>query len=151
MHARDDDVECRKHVVSLVESSILVDVNLDAAENTKWWCSSICFGGKLTVDALDFVQLPDEALSRESVRDGEVGRVIGHDDVLVPQRTRRMRHLDDRTAAVGPERVRVTVTLQRASQRITSGSKRLRLRFQLPEIVGDLARQRLQDASMGRG
>src|SRR5215217_6185420 len=144
MHARDADVASRKHVVSLIESSILVDVNLDTAENTKWWRSSICFGGKLTVDALDFFQLPDEALSRESVRDGEVGRVIGHDAVLVPQRTRRMRHLHDRTSAVGPERVRVTVTLQRASQRVTSGSKRLRRRFQLLEIIGDLARQRFQ-------
>src|SRR5215213_6858509 len=129
MQARDDDVECRKHVLSLIESSILVDVHLDTAENTKWWRSSICFGGKLTVDALDFFQLPHEALSRESVRDGEVGRVIGHDDVLVPQRTRRLRYLDDRTAAVGPKRVGVTVTSQCASQRITSDSKRLRVRF----------------------
>src|SRR5215212_2618573 len=150
MQARDDDVECRKHVLSLIESSVLVDVNLDAAENPKWWRSSICFSGKLTVAALDFLQLPHEALSRESVRDGEVGRVIGHDDVLVPQRTRRMGHLDDRTAAVGPERVRVTVTSQRASQRITSDSKRLRLGFQLREIVGDLARQRFQDYGLYR-
>ena len=73
MHARNDDVECREHVRGLIESSILVDVDLDAAENTKWWRSSLCFSGKLTVDALDLFELSQKALSRESVRNREVG------------------------------------------------------------------------------
>src|SRR6185436_14402199 len=125
MHARDDEVECREHVRGLIESSILVDVNLDTAKNTKWCRSSICFSGKLTVDALDLFELSHEALSRESVGNGEVGGVIGRDDVLVTQRTRSARHLDDGTAAIGPERVRVTVTSQRSPERIARSSKRL--------------------------
>jgi hypothetical protein len=35
VHAGDDDVECREHVRGLIESSVLVDVNLDTAKNTK--------------------------------------------------------------------------------------------------------------------
>jgi hypothetical protein len=66
LHARDDDVECREHVRGLIEGSILVDVNFDAAEDTKWWRSGLCFSGKLIVDALDLFELSDEALSGES-------------------------------------------------------------------------------------
>jgi hypothetical protein len=57
MHARDDDVECHEHIRGLIESSILVNVNLDAAENPKWWRSGLCFSCKLTVDALDLFEL----------------------------------------------------------------------------------------------
>ena len=146
----DDDVECREHVRTLIESSILVDVNLDAAENTKWWRSGLCFSGKLTVDALDLFELSHQALSRESVGNSEVGGVIGHDDVLVTQRTRSVRHLDDGTAAIGPERVRVTVASQRSPERIAGDSKRLRLRFQLREVSGDSARQCFQDYGLCR-
>src|SRR4029453_3945323 len=99
-------------------------VNFDAAENTKRRRPSLRFSGQLMVDALDFFELSHEALSRESVRNGEVWRVIGHDDVLVTQRTGPVRHVDDRTAAVGPERVRVTVTAQRSTERIAGNSKR---------------------------
>ena len=76
--------------------------------------------------------------------------MIGRDDVLVTQRTRSVRHLDDGTAAVGPERVRVTVTSQHPPERIAGNSKRLRIRFQSREIVGNLARQCLQDHGLGR-
>ena len=145
MHARHDDVECHQHIRGLIECSILVDVDLDAAENTKRRRPGRCFSGKLIVDALDLFELSHEALSRESVRNGEVGRVIGHDDVLVTQRTRSVRHLNDGTAAVGPERVRVTVTSQRSPKRIARNSKRLRLRLQLRKVFGDFARQRFHD------
>src|SRR3712207_6174653 len=118
MHARDDDVECREHVRSLIKSPVLVDVDLDAAENTERCCPGLRFSGKLTVDRLDLFELSHQALSRESIRNGEVGRVISHDDVLVPQRTRSVRYLDDGTAAIGPERVRVTVTSQRSPERV---------------------------------
>ena len=50
-------MSAREHVRGLIESSILVDVNLDAAENTKWWRSGHCFSGKLTVDAFDLFEL----------------------------------------------------------------------------------------------
>ena len=73
------------------------------AENTKWRRPSFGFSGKLTVDALDLIKLSHEALSRESIRNGEVGGVISHDDVFVTQRTGSVRHLDDGTAAIGPE------------------------------------------------
>ncbi len=76
--------------------------------------------------------------------------MISHHDVLVTQRTRSVRHLDDRTAAVRPDRVRVTVTSQRSPERIAGNSKRVRLRFQLREIVGDFARQRFQDHGLCR-
>ena len=83
--ASTSGVECREHVRGLIESSILVDVNLNAAENTKWWRSRLCLSDKLSVDALDLFELPHEALSRESVGNGEVGRVIGQHDVLMTQ------------------------------------------------------------------
>src|SRR5918992_447445 len=145
MHAGDDDVECREYVRGLIEGSVLVDVNLDAAENAKWWRFGIRFGGELTVDALDLFELSREPLSRESVRNGQVGRVIGHDDVLVTQRTSGVRHLDDGTAAVGPQRVRVAVTSQGAPERIAGNSKRSRFRLQLREVSGDFTRQRFHD------
>jgi hypothetical protein len=50
MHARYDDVESGEHLGGLIESSVLVDVHLDAAENPKWWRSGFCFSGKLIVD-----------------------------------------------------------------------------------------------------
>ena len=126
--------------MGLIECSILIDVNLDAAENTKGWRPGLCVSGELTVDALDLFELLHEALSRESVRNGEVRGVIGHDDVLMTQRTRRVRHLDDGTATIGPQRMRVTVTPQRPAKRIAGNSKRWRLRFQLLKVFGHFAR-----------
>jgi hypothetical protein len=76
--------------------------------------------------------------------------VIGHDDLLVTQRTRSVRHLDDGTTAVGSERVRVTVTSQRPPERIAGNSERLRLRFQLRKVSGDFARQCFQDHGLCR-
>src|SRR3954451_19529426 len=110
MHTRHDDVECRQYVGGLIESSVLVDVNLDAAENTKRWRSGLRFSGKLIIDALDLFELSHEALSGESVGNSEVGGVIARDDVLMTQRTRSVRHLDDRAAAVRPQRMRVAIT-----------------------------------------
>jgi hypothetical protein len=83
--------------------------------------------------------------TRSSSTTSRPERVIGHDDVLVTQRTRSVRHLDDGAAAVGPERVRVTVASQRSAERIAGNSKWLRLRFQLREVSGDFARQCFQD------
>ena len=138
MHAPNDDVECPEHVLGLIESPVLVDVDLDATQNSKGCRSGRCFSGELIVDALDLFELSHQTLSRETVRDGQAGRVIGHDDVLMTQRTRSVRHLDDRTATVGPQRVRVTVSAQRFPERIAGNRKGRRLRFQLREVSGDL-------------
>ena len=149
MHARDDDVEGLEHVRGLIESSVLVDVDLDATQHPKGRRSGRCFSGQLSVDALDLVKLSHQTLSRQSVRDGQAGRVIGHHDVLVAQRTRSVRHLDDRAAAVGPQRVRVTVPAQRVPQRITGHRKGSRLGFQLREVAGNLTRQSFPNHRFG--
>ena len=70
--------------------------------------------------------------------------MIGHGDVLVTQRTRSVRHLDD---GLPPSDQSECVDSHPAalSEGIAGHSKRWRLRFQLREVCGNLAGQRLQD------
>jgi len=68
--------------------------------------------------------------------------MVGHHDVLVAQRTRGVRHLDDRAAAVGPQRVRVTVTSQHSPELI-AGNRKVREVWVATdlddnEVVGDI-------------
>jgi hypothetical protein len=69
--------------------------------------------------------------------------VISRDDVFMTQRTCSLRHLDDGTAAVGSQRVRVTVTSQRSAERIAangcgSASNFTRYRGTLPSSASKI-------------
>src|SRR3546814_16096231 len=67
VHARHDHVETLEHVLVLVERAVLEDVDLDAGEDPE--------RSQLLVQALDLVELLEQPLPVEPVRDGQTRRV----------------------------------------------------------------------------
>src|SRR3546814_7369562 len=65
VHARHDHVETLEHVLVLVERAVLEDVDLDAGEDPE--------RSQLLVQALDLVELLEQPLPVEPVRDGQTG------------------------------------------------------------------------------
>src|SRR3546814_10597239 len=63
VHARHDHVETLEHVLVLVERAVLEDVDLDAGEDPE--------RSQLLVQALDLVELLEQPLPVEPVRDGQ--------------------------------------------------------------------------------
>ena len=95
------DVEASQGVLVVVETSVFQNVELHAGEDAK--------GGELPVQLLDQRQLLLEALAREALGDGEPGRVVGHDDVVVAEAAGGRRHVGDAATSVGPVGVCVAI------------------------------------------
>jgi hypothetical protein len=104
VHTGDDDVQLGQQVEVLVERAVLEDVHLNAGQDPE--------GRQILVQLRQDAKLVPQPLSVEPVRHGEAGAVVGQDQVLVAQRTRRLCHFADRAATVGPVRVGVAVTAE---------------------------------------
>src|SRR3546814_10286918 len=100
VHARHDHVETLEHVLVLVERAVLEDVDLDAGEDPE--------RSQLLVQALDLVELLEQPLPVEPVRDGQTRRVVGEHQVLVAQRHRRAGHHPGGPPSVAPPRLALT-------------------------------------------
>jgi hypothetical protein len=96
--AGDHDVEPREYRVGKVERAVAQDVALGAAEQAD---------AHALLHARDLVPLSPEPVDVEAVRIVRARRVVGDRQVLEAARLRRARHLLDRVAAVGVDRVAV--------------------------------------------
>ena len=83
--ARDDDVEPGEQRLVLVEGTVLEDVDLDAGQHAK--------RRHFLVQLRDHLQLAEEPLGVEAVRDREPRAVVGEDQVLVPEGGGGLGHL----------------------------------------------------------
>ena len=140
VHAGHDHVEAGQHVVVVVERAVLEDVDLDAGEDAE--------RRQALVQRGDFVELLVEALDAEAVGDREARRVVGHDQVLVPEVLRRPGHGLDRGAAVGPGGVAVAVAADGGPEVGADAGLHGDL-LELAQPVGDLPVECLADGPRG--
>ena len=147
MHARNDHVEARQHVVGQVERAIFQDVDLHAGQDPE----VVPGRGDVGVDRRDLIELFAQALLVQAVGDRQAGGVIGLHHVLVTDRHRGGGHCLDRRAAVAPCGVQVAVALERVAVHLAFGGDRhLRLGFDLCEIRGLAAGEGVGDHRGGR-
>ena len=135
--AGHDDVEPLEQVVVLVERPVLDDVDLHAGEDPE--------RGQLLVERLDLVELLEQPLAVEAVGDGEPRRVVGDDEVLVPEALRGAGHHLGGGAAVAPGGVAVAVAPQRGAQLGALADVDGRLVLELGEVLVDAAVERQHD------
>ena len=103
-------------------------------------------GARLGVQPVEHVELLQQSLAGEAVRDRQAGRVVGQHHVLVSELDRGAGHLLDRRSAVGPVRVAVAVAAQRGAERRALGRQRdRRLVFELQQVGRRLAVHGLGD------
>ena len=97
-------------------------------------------GASSSLSSGHHVELLAQPLRREAVGHGQPRRVVGQHDVLVAEVAGRTRHLVDRAAAVGPQRVGVQVAAQRRSHRRAAlGDRPDRRGLELGEVLRHLA------------
>ena len=135
-------VQGGEQLLLLVEGAVFEDVDLDAGEDPE--------RSQLLVESGHVFELAQEAFTVQTVRHREPGTVVGEHQILVPQVARRLGHLPDGAATIGPVRVAVTVAPQLPPQ---GGGRRRRLGkrllLQMGQIRRHLAGQRLGDDAGG--
>ena len=106
MHARDDDVQLGEQIRLLVEGTVVEDVDLDAGEDPEAGV------GQRQVQLRDVAELRAQPVGGQAVGDGQPGRVVGDDQVVVAELARGLDHLLERRSAIGRVRVAVAVAAQ---------------------------------------
>ena len=103
-------VEAAQHLLGLVQGAVVEDVDLDALQQPE--ASPVRGVVEVCIDRLDHLELAGQARDGEAVGDGEPGRVVGEDEVVVAELDRGEGHLLDRRTPVGPVAVGVQVAPQ---------------------------------------
>ncbi len=80
-----------------IQRTVLEDVDLHPRQEPE--------RRQLLVHLGHHLELLAQALLVEPVRHGETGRVVRQHQIVAPEVTRRLGHLEDRAAAVGPVRM----------------------------------------------
>ena len=123
MHAGDDDLHLRQHLIVQIQSAVGQNIHLDAGEDA----DAALHLAVHRADALDVFERP---LLIQAVGHGQVFRVVGDGDVLVAASQRGLSHLADGVVSVGGIGVHVQVAAQvgllnEPGQRVAGGSLNL--------------------------
>src|SRR6185503_8787836 len=97
------------------------------------------------VEGGDDIELAKEAFPIESVGNGEAGRVVREDDVLVAEVARGAGHHVDVGTAIAPVRMKVAIALEQGAQIVTAADADGGLLFELGEIRGATGGEDLGD------
>lgn len=111
VHRRCDDIDALEHLRGLVERSVVEDVDFDSGQHDQVDVAA-------RVELLDHADLGIETLRRESVGDGQAGRVIGDRKPLLAESACRRSHFADRCTAVAPRGVCVEIAAQRLVEQV---------------------------------
>ena len=127
-------VQAGQEVVVLVESAVLVDVDLDARQ--------VAERRQVVIDAGNHIELLQKSIARQASGDREAWAVVCQHRPLMAQVDAGLGHLPRRTATVAPVAVRMAVSAKRGQQRSRVSVElvgRCRQRRQVGQVLRHLA------------